>query len=344
MLVVAGLSLANLKPRVWDQDSPYYLPDLQAVMISYAEFHQMPGIRKAAMELGIRAHFGIPDHIRIYLDNGAFYFLGRTGETPRGAYDDFVHNARPDWSPIPQDFIPTPKMSEDEQRNCYTRTMDVNRAYLHNGYVPVIHVSRLLEEYTAAIRACDRLLAKPAIALGGIVPNLLRAPKAMPYQQVLSNLAHVRTTFADKSIHVFGIGGTATLHIASLLGMDSADSSGWRNRAARGIIQLPGSGDRSVANLGKWRGREPSTEEWDKLRACTCPACARFGLIGLRVSGIQGFCNRATHNLWVLLKEASDIDAHLLDGTYPGWYRNHLDNSTYLRLIQQLASSIGPRC
>ena len=34
------------------------------------------------------------------------------------------------------------------------------------------------------------------------------------------------------------------------MGVDSVDSSGWRNRAPRGIMQLPGSGDRMVAELG----------------------------------------------------------------------------------------------
>jgi 7-cyano-7-deazaguanine tRNA-ribosyltransferase len=336
VLVVAGLSLTNLKPRVWDRDSPYYLPDLQAVMVSYADFHKSPARRRSAMDKGLHSYLGIPPHVRIYLDNGAFYFLGRTGETPRADYEEFVQNAKPDWWPIPQDFIPTPRMAETEQRDCYTRTMEVNLAYQHDGYVPVIHISRLLEEYTLAVASRDELSAKPAIALGGIVPNLLRAPKAMPYKQILDSLTHVRETFADKAIHVFGIGGTSTIHLASLLAIDSADSSGWRNRAARGIVQLPGSGDRSVADLGNWRGRAPSTEEWRKLRQCQCPACQRSGPDGLEANGITGFCNRATHNLWVLLAEACTVEAHIQTGNYREWYRSHLDNTTYLPLINQL--------
>ena len=37
MLVVAGLSLKNLEPRVWDANSPYHLPGLKAVMVSYGD-------------------------------------------------------------------------------------------------------------------------------------------------------------------------------------------------------------------------------------------------------------------------------------------------------------------
>jgi 7-cyano-7-deazaguanine tRNA-ribosyltransferase len=123
--------------------------------------------------------------------------------------------------------------------------MEMNLAYQHDGYIPVIHISRFLTEYNAAVKEQQDLSLKPTIALGGIIPNLLRASKALPYKEILDSLKHVRQTFADKEIHVFGVGGTATLHLAKLLGMNSADSSGWRNRAARGIVQLPGSGDRN---------------------------------------------------------------------------------------------------
>jgi 7-cyano-7-deazaguanine tRNA-ribosyltransferase len=336
MLVVAGLTLKSLQPRVWDADSPYYLSDLQAVMISYADFHRMPAARKRAMEQGLHQYLRVPEKVQIYLDNGAFYFLEKDEERPQEEYEKFVEQAKPDWWPIPQDFIPIPTMALEQQRLYFDRTMNMNRAYQYDGYVPVIHISRLLGEYTDAIKANHHLMIKPKIALGGIVPNLLRAPKAMSHREIIDSLIHVRQAFADKSIHVFGIGGTATLHLAALLEINSVDSSGWRNRAARGLVQLPGSGDRMVANLGSWRGREPGTEEWNILAACSCPACKKFGLDGLKATKTEGFCNRATHNLWVLLKEAAEIEAHLSDGTYHTWYEQHLDNTTYLPLIREI--------
>jgi 7-cyano-7-deazaguanine tRNA-ribosyltransferase len=305
-------------------------------MVSYAEFHQMPAQRRKAMELGLHALLGVPRRFKIYLDNGAFYFLDREGETPRRAYEEFVAQALPNWYPIPQDFIPTPQMTRAEQQRCFQRTMRVNRAYRHNGFVPVIHTGKFLEKYTAALRESEQLVGKESLALGGIVPNLLRSPKAAPYAEILDGLIHVRQVFADKRLHVFGIGGTATLHLAALLDMDSVDSSGWRNRAARGLVQLPGSGDRMVAKLGSWRGRAPSREEWEMLEACPCPACRQFGIAGLKAKKIYGFCNRATHNLWVLLEENRRIEGRLANNTYSKWHERHLDNSIYLPLIRQL--------
>ncbi len=341
MLIVAGLSLKNLHPRVWDGDSQYFLPDLRAVMVSYGEFHRMPRQRHSAMKTGLRAYLGVPDNVLIYLDNGAFSLLNSIEERPLEEYDAFVKEAKPDWYPIPRDYIPIPSMTAAEREDAYRRTMTVNRAYEHDGYVPVVHIGEYLETYSRAITRNTRLACKPAIALGGIVPNLLRTSRAIPYADVLAGLQHVRSMFDDKVLHVFGMGGTATIHIAALLRLDSVDSSGWRNRAARGIVQLPGSGDRSVANLGKWRGRALNSIEIDLFRACSCPACCQYQVEGLRMGGMAGFCNRATHNLWVLLEEARLVREQLAQHSYVGWYENHLDNTTYRPLIDRLVTQTG---
>jgi 7-cyano-7-deazaguanine tRNA-ribosyltransferase len=137
------------------------------------------------------------------------------------------------------------------------------------------------------------------------------------------------------------VGGTATLHLAALLGFDSVDSSGWRNRAARGIVQLPGCGERLVADLGNWRGREPSTDEWGILAKCKCPACKKFGSDGLKASKLHGFCCRATHNLWVLLDENRWLAKHIPAGTYARNYKRRVNNSTYKPIIEELLKLLG---
>jgi 7-cyano-7-deazaguanine tRNA-ribosyltransferase len=334
--IVAGLSLKNLHPRVWDPSSPFHIPTLSAVMVSYGEFHQMQARRKAAMEQGLRTYLGVPKEIEIFLDNGAFYFGAQDGDAPLAEYEEFVEKAKPDWKPIPQDYIPFPSMTPQKARGCFDKTMRVNLQYQHNGYVPVVHIGKHLMDYTTQVSADANLSKKPRIALGAIVPNLLRKPKAMPYADLLVGLRHVRQTFRDKLIHVFGVGGTATIHLTGLLGFDSVDSSGWRNRAARGIVQLPGSGERLVADLGKWRGREPSDDNWNVLRRCKCPACRAHGVDGLRASKLHGFCCRATHNLWILLEENRWLTTHLAGGTYRRYYKRRLDNSVYRPLIDEL--------
>ncbi len=165
MIIVAGLSLKNLHPRVWDSDSEFFIPALSAVMVSYAEFHQMPARRTAAMRLGLRNYLGIPDKTSIYLDNGAFYFGNQDATAPFHEYEEFVEAAKPDWKPIPQDYIPFPTMSRQKQRGCFDKTMRVNLDYQHNGYVPVVHIGAHLLQYTARVTADKKLSRKPWIAL-----------------------------------------------------------------------------------------------------------------------------------------------------------------------------------
>src|SRR6266542_5423653 len=108
MQIVAGLSLKNLQPRVWDAASPYYLASLRAVMVSYADLHQKPSHRRQAMEDGLHGLLGVPEYVRIYLDNGAFFFSARQMETDAVGYQELVSHSRADWRPISQDFIPSP--------------------------------------------------------------------------------------------------------------------------------------------------------------------------------------------------------------------------------------------
>jgi queuine/archaeosine tRNA-ribosyltransferase len=96
--------------------------------------------------------------------------------------------------------------------------------------------------------------------------------------------------------------------------------------------------DEDHLNFAMAQGREPSKNEWNTLVACQCLACRQFGIDGLQATGIGGFSNRATHNLWMLLDEARQIKAHLTDGSYRTWYKDHLDNSIYLPLIEQTLS------
>jgi hypothetical protein len=343
MEVVAGLSLKNLKPRVWDPESPYYLPALTAIMVSYADFKLLRARRRAAMRQGLRGYLKVPERVSIYLDNGAYYFAARGGEPTAEEYRRFVRRANPDWRPIRFDAIPSPQMAWQTQAACFRRTMAMNRSYQHDGFVPVVHAGRYLRRYIDELERCPQLAEKECVALGGLVPNLLRTPKALAYSRILDDLLTVRERFVGKRIHVFGIGGTATLHLAALLGFDSADSSGWRNRAARGIIQLPGSGERLVADLGKWRGRELSSDEWSDLQKCRCPACQRFGVEGLCANEIKGFSNRATHNLWILLEESRWITARLDKGTYERCYRRRLRNTVYLPILENVLERLYGR-
>lgn len=332
MLIVAGTTLKQLEPRVWDPNSQYYLPKLGAIMVSFAEFQGAKTLREKALAEGLHSALGAAKDIQVYLDNGAFSSI-RSGKTPESrAYWKFVKEVKPDWYPIPADFIPLPSMSAAEQHKCFRKTMYYNRAYSFDGCVPVVHAGVKLDNYLRAFAAHNDLRRKRQLALGGLVPQLLQTHGTGPKTKAVDSIVTVRQKFRGE-IHVFGIGGTATLHLAAILGLDSVDSSGWRNRAARGIIQLPGRGDRLLADLGKWRGRKLNKTEREMLESCQCPGCTEAGVKGLKASGAIGFYRRATHNLHVLLNELEEIEKRLDDETYKEWYPTHVFNGVFLKLI-----------
>src|SRR5205823_823918 len=73
MEIVAGLTLKNLRPRVWDPLSPDHVPGLTAVMLSFDEFRHRPKLLRDAMSAGLSSVlFGgrgnVTPRLKIFLD------------------------------------------------------------------------------------------------------------------------------------------------------------------------------------------------------------------------------------------------------------------------------------
>ncbi len=60
------------------------------------------------MSEGIRSVLNIPEETQVFLDNGAFNFAMKGFDAPVKDYEEFAEQTKPDWKPIPQDFIPAP--------------------------------------------------------------------------------------------------------------------------------------------------------------------------------------------------------------------------------------------
>lgn len=342
MELVAGLSLRNLRPRVWDSASPDFLPTLGAVMLSFDEFRHRPTLMRQAMSGGLRSVLvkgseTVTPQLKIFLDNGAFACLRRGGEPAVKEYTEFVAATRPAWYPVPADFIPLPSYSRQRQRRLFDRTRAVLEANNSNGFCPVVHPGPWLDRYMEVLH---RLGQTQQLAIGGLVPHLLSSPGAQREQTILM-LRRIRQEFPGR-IHAFGIGGIVTLHLAAALGIDSLDSSGWRQRAARGLINLRGRGERLAVKLGSWEGRALTTDEWAELAHCRCPTCRRLGNAGLRQTGIEGFVARAVHNLAILLDEAALIDRHLAVGDFAAWSLKRIGTNALAGLVRLALDGAHP--
>jgi 7-cyano-7-deazaguanine tRNA-ribosyltransferase len=238
---------------------------------------------------------------------------------------------------VPADFIPLPAYSRRRQRKLFDRTLAVLEANSGDGFCPVVHPGPWLDLYMDVLH---RLGQTKQLAIGGLVPHLLNSPGAQRWQTILM-LRRIRREFPGH-IHAFGIGGIVTLHLAAALGLDSVDSSGWRQRAARGLINLRGRGERQAVKLGSWKGRELTSEEWKELSRCRCPACRISGAAGLRRNGIEGFIARATHNLAVLLDEADLIRRHLTAGDFASWSPKRIGSTALADLVRVALGEENP--
>lgn len=341
MRLIAGVNLRNPVPRFWDPEDAHHLPQIGGLMISFADFLGYQSRIKAVREKGLRSYLRIPEGVEVFLDNGAFHTLMRGDALDASAYRSFVEMSSPDWFPIPAEYIPHPRMPRKEQERLFKKTTAYNWRYAPKGYIPVVHAGMCLPKFLDSIERLSRKTEVTHLGLGAMVPFLLRGKGADGRTQVVDDILRVRRRLPDVRIHGFGIGGTATLHIAAVLGLDSVDSSGWRNRAARGIIQLRGTGDRIVAAFGSWRGRALSLVEKRGLKHCGCPACLRNGTKGLESGGIDGFAARATHNLWVLASELQDIEIRLANGSYADWFPEHIDNRIFIKLIEHAVNEMA---
>jgi hypothetical protein len=294
-LVVGTQLRANV--NFWTAGTASYVGGVEALMVSFAEMIERRGIMVAVAKSGLGHHLRFRGDI--FLDNGSYTML-RDGGKPRiDEYVDFVARAKPDWFPVPVDYLPSPSNSRLVARRLAEKTARINDLFGHSGYVPVVHMGPHFAEY---FRRTLQTLKPERIAVGGMVPYLRFGAGADP-RKALEQLATARKSF-DGSLHVFGFGGGITsLHLAAALGVDSVDSSGWRVRAARGFILVPGCGERMINRIGGWDGPCPSPDELLTLRACGCYPCRTLGLKALTERGRIGFENRAVHNLWILLHE-----------------------------------------
>jgi len=295
----------QLRARVdfWSPGSPVFIEGLDALMVSFGEIVTRAAAMKGAAAIGLKDYLGFRGNI--FLDNGCFTLL-RNGQKPNiEKYVRFVQSAKPDWFPIPVDYLPLPSSSKRAARVLAEKTATINERFCVAGYVPVVHMGPHFPYY---FEKTVRELAPKRIAVGGMVPYLRFTRGATP-RLAVEYLARARKSF-DGSLHVFGFGGGITsLHLAAALQIDSVDSSGWRVCAAKGLILIPGSGQRLIRRFGECNGRELSYEEKLILSRCRCAVCSCAPRRMLSKSGGVGFQNRAVHNLWVLSREAALLNA-----------------------------------
>ena len=220
-----------------------------------------------------------------------------------------------------------------------TRSMIEKEASSNPELIPVIH-GHTLQSVEWFVRQLAKIGDFRIYGIGSLVPSVFNARGVGGINNVIRIVSHVRKLLPGKLIHVFGVGSTITMHLMFASGADSLDSSSWRSKAAFGIIQLPGIGDRYITGrAGKATGKKYlnlSRKEIRILDECHCPACKKLGLSGLR----RSFSMRALHNSWVLQKEVEKARRLIRTGDYPAYVGETVGKTRFSGALE-LARSLG---
>lgn len=169
----------------------------------------------------------------------------------------------------------------------YTKLEDKNIVPVIHFYYPAEKMLEALDHYKSYNLSF--------IAYGGIVPPLLRRTR----HRLVSLLGALllRKNWSRK-IHVLGAGSPIMLYLLSIIGINSADTSTWRVKAAYGNILIPGAGERNVSRAKTWRTRKPTPREMNSLKEFL--EKTGFPLYNKIDELIKSFHGRALINLWVI--------------------------------------------
>jgi len=195
--------------------------------------------------------------------------------------------------------------------------------------MPVVH-GYDLKQLKIACKNIKKLTDPKIIGIGSLVPLLFRnygltKKFKEPVNFIIDAVELVRSEFPDAVLHAFGVGSTKTMHLMYALGVDSIDSTGWRIKAAYGVIQLPGIADRHVKDRNNGRPFL-SDSEIELLGKCECPSC-RDSSIKERMDLLdKNFQARATHNAWVFVNEQKKFKKQLQECNTEEFVKSRLEN------------------
>jgi tRNA-guanine family transglycosylase len=217
--------------------------------------------------------------------------------------------------------------------------MNQKRKSSNPELIPVIH-GHSLSSIEWFVRHLEEIGDFRIYGIGSLVPSVFNARGVGGINNVIRIVSHVKKLLPGKLIHVFGVGSTITMHLMFASGADSLDSSSWRSKAAFGIIQMSGIGDRYITGrAGKATGKKYlnlSRKEVGILEECRCPACRKLGLYGLR----RSFSMRALHNCWVFQKEVEKARKLSHKNEYFSYVDEVVGKSRFSNALQ-LARSLG---
>ena len=334
---VIGLTFAMRKFElpIFEPERELYTDKVDGIMVSYAEVLKSPKFQRTVWKQGAHRTFNLVPGTKVYFDNGSFSFATTKYEGTLQAYEQLMDRVDPYWKAMPRDYIPSTAMTQQESDDCMRRTMENNMQYANTDYALMLHSGLSFESYLKWFRDMPTIRHPKFVALGP-VSQPINAINNLCY-----SLSLTRATFPESHLHVLGVGGRrSTTHIATLLGADSTDSTGWWVLAARFdavISPNPAKTVLYVVDKEFEREKKPTAEDYAELEECECGACKGRTLEDLRSPDTYGKQIRAAHNLYMLMKEKNDVKFNLDRGNYEDWMKKR--HHKFYRHLQTIMES-----
>jgi len=236
-------------------------------------------------------------HGPIMIDSGGFIFMRRNDiSIDINELIDLYERSRP-LIGVVLDYPLDPFSKQIENRSRWAKILENTRMmFSHNGSVPLLPIvhGHTMSEIAEACDALQELCDIEFLGIGSLVPLMkgirganiseLTEPELKGSRRPLSTnkryssrhfvidaIKYVRERFPDAFLHVFGVGGTTTIHLMLALGVDSIDSVGWRLKAGHvAKTDRVGAGVlcRMISGV-RMRPAVPKPEEQERLRVLT---------------------------------------------------------------------------
>ena len=331
--------LIDHKPKLWETSK------LDNIMVNAYFILKKASTYEKVCDRGI--HNYLDYNGLVMMDSGGFLFQKKEEMNlePLKVLD-LYEKSKPDIGVV-LDHPFDPKSSNKSNQKRWDITLKNTKTMIESNskvpLMPVLH-GYSLKELGNACYDIKKIDDHPKlIGIGSLVPLIFsttagskRFPDCMQF--VMQSIRLIRNEFPDAMIHAFGIGSTLTMHLMYSVGTDSLDSTGWRIKAAYGMIQLPGVSDRHVKTRNNGRKFLDASEQ-KILTKCKCPTC-KGNIIDERMKILdENFIPRAVHNAWVFKKEEQSFKNAIIDEKIEQFLEKRLKNSYYSKSFDYLVTS-----
>jgi tRNA-guanine family transglycosylase len=331
--------IIDLSPRPWETI------EMDNLMLNAYYIIDKPSTYKKVCEQGI--HDYLDYHGLILMDSGGFIFQKKdlVNLDPLKLVE-LYEKSKPDIGVV-LDHPFDPNNSNKANQKRWDKTLENTEIMVNASskipLMPVLHGYSLkdLEKACNQIKSIDD--DPKMIGLGSLVPLIYTTTAASKrfsncMEFVFEAIKLIRHEFPDSMLHAFGVGSAFTMHLMYAMGTDSLDSTGWRTKAAYGMIQLPGVGDRypKTRNNGRTVLNDAEKEILDE---CQCPTCESKNIEDKVNLLNDKFPARALHNAWTFKKEEQYFKNALENGEIRKFLDLRLKGSYYSKRLDYIINS-----